>query len=198
MVGGCAFRFLHKNESIFCHKEKIERRFPSHIKGTCAPLNEMSTECPVCIEPSNGNENVLSCRHSLCVNCTDEIRQRQPYQSALNTVGEENVKCPICRQVCEPSYEELVMLVLNLKEEKGHSEKTMEFQLARNKKMVDVLSELMKYREQSKKMLANLTVTDCFHSERLKSVSLIFFAEFFNRSFSHLSIYLLFKMHLQI
>lgn len=116
----------------------------------------MSTECPVCIEPYNGNENVLSCRHSLCVNCTDEIRQRQPYQSALNTVGEENVKCPICRQVCEPSYEELVMLVLNLKEEKGHSEKTMEFQLARNKKMVDVLSELMKYREQSKKMLANL------------------------------------------
>lgn len=116
----------------------------------------MSTECPVCIEPYNGNEKVLSCRHSLCANCSDEIQRRQPYQSALNTVGEENVKCPICRQVCEPTYEELVTLVLKLKEDNKYSVEVIYRELQRNKKMVDVVAELMKYREHSRKMMTKL------------------------------------------
>jgi len=122
----------------------------------------MSSDCPVCLESYTGNEIVLSCKHSVCDICRKRILKTQG-DSFQNSVYENNVRCPICRTVCEHTYEELVELVVDLKVTNSaleHDCLLAEYQLSdeeeHNKNMLKELEWLRKYREQSKTLIKNL------------------------------------------
>ena len=71
------------------------------------------TECPVCWEFSVETE-VLPCKHTMCITCATSIKKADTITK--NNIGEKALKCPLCRVVVQPTYEELVDKVNAMKQ----------------------------------------------------------------------------------
>jgi hypothetical protein len=68
----------------------------------------MSTveSCPVCLNDMVSCCQLIGCGHSICKECKDNLK-KTTNQHILNNFEQKLVKCPLCRTIEKPSYQQL-------------------------------------------------------------------------------------------
>jgi hypothetical protein len=78
----------------------------------------MSTveSCPVCFGDDVAIRKLKGCGHSICVGCKNNLKKTSN-QHILNNFNQTLVKCPMCRAIEKPSYQQLEQQVQRLLDE---------------------------------------------------------------------------------
>jgi hypothetical protein len=72
--------------------------------------------CPVCFGDDVAIRKLKGCGHSICVGCKNNLKKTNN-QHILNNFNQTLVKCPMCRAIEKPSYQQLEQQVLRLLDE---------------------------------------------------------------------------------
>ena len=72
--------------------------------------------CPVCFGDDVAIRKLKGCGHSICVGCKNNLKKTSN-QHILNNFNQTLVKCPMCRAIEKPSYQQLEQQVQRLLDE---------------------------------------------------------------------------------
>jgi hypothetical protein len=72
--------------------------------------------CPICLNDDTSCSRLKGCGHAICKECKNNLK-RTNNQHILNKFDQKLVKCPMCRAIEKPSYQQLESQILWLLDE---------------------------------------------------------------------------------
>lgn len=72
--------------------------------------------CPVCLNDETSCSRLKGCGHAICKECKNNLKKTNN-QHILNKFDQKLVKCPMCRAIEKPSYQQLESQILWLLDE---------------------------------------------------------------------------------
>lgn len=72
--------------------------------------------CPVCLNDETSCTRLKGCGHAICKDCKNNLKKTNN-QHIINKFEQKLVKCPMCRAIEKPSYQQLEGQVLQLLDE---------------------------------------------------------------------------------
>jgi len=72
--------------------------------------------CPVCLNDETSCSRLKGCGHAICKECKNNLKKTSN-QHILNNFNQTLVKCPMCRAIEKPSYQQLEQQVQRLLDE---------------------------------------------------------------------------------
>jgi hypothetical protein len=72
--------------------------------------------CPVCLNDETSCSRLKGCGHAICKECKNNLKKTNN-QHILNNFDQKLVKCPMCRAIEKPSYQQLESQILWLLDE---------------------------------------------------------------------------------
>lgn len=72
--------------------------------------------CPVCLTDETACSRLKGCGHAICKDCKNNLKKTNN-QHIINKFEQKLVKCPMCRAIEKPSYQQLEYQILRLLDE---------------------------------------------------------------------------------
>ena len=72
--------------------------------------------CPVCLTDETACSRLKGCGHAICKECKNNLKKTNN-QHIINKFEQKLVKCPMCRAIEKPSYQQLEYQILRLLDE---------------------------------------------------------------------------------